>query len=533
MPDMQTRLLVPLLSLVLGTAVGYFVGQSRNPMENKAVAAGTSLEAQQGADSSASAAAASAAAKTKEDESKKSQDEAESRFLQLDELVDSYSPKRAAKLMEGWSLEQIQAGLAYLAGKAKSYEVHGVKGELFRAWARIDTQAAWKAALALADNEGKSTCLGTVAGEVAKSSPESAVQMAMGLGMGSDRANVLRQIFQDWGKVNMKAAIAYWNTHPDLPVDDYAIGTSLYTLARDNPEAAAAQAMSLMSDGSRRFALSSALNSWSTKDLPGALKWAQSITDPLRRDEALSALTQSGAMTNPKAMLDVLSQIGSPEVKREARRNLLYNWMSKDPAGALDYLLSQSADQMDQDLSWGISNGLQNLTPQERDTLLARLPEGKSKNQILGNMASNSIYNGRYAQAVSALNSMPDSPDRDNYLHNLGQQWGKKDPQSAASWINAQQDSSDRDMVVAGYATAVAGRDPQAALQWAASIPDKSVQATAYKNIVGRWYDVDAKAAQAWLNTTPLFTPEERKRMLADAPGRSNSTYVPKVTNRR
>jgi hypothetical protein len=88
-------------------------------------------------------------------------------------------------------------------------------------------------------------------------------------------------------------------------------------------------------------------------------------------------------------------------------------------------------------------------------------------------------------------------------------------------------------MVVAGYATAVAGRDPQAALQWAASIPDKSVQATAYKNIVGRWYDVDAKAAQAWLNTTPLFTPEERKRMLADAPGLSNSTYVPKVTNRR
>jgi len=88
-------------------------------------------------------------------------------------------------------------------------------------------------------------------------------------------------------------------------------------------------------------------------------------------------------------------------------------------------------------------------------------------------------------------------------------------------------------MVVAGYASAVAGSDPQASLQWAASILDKSVQATAYKNIFSRWYALDAKAAQAWLNSSPVFKPDDRKRMLADAPRLSNSTYVPQVTNRR
>jgi hypothetical protein len=107
-------------------------------MENNAIAAGTALEVRQGTGSHASAAVASATSKTKEDESKKAQDDAESRFWQLDELVEEFSSKRAAKLMEGWSLEQLQAGLAYLVGKPKSYEVHGVKGELFRAWAKTD-----------------------------------------------------------------------------------------------------------------------------------------------------------------------------------------------------------------------------------------------------------------------------------------------------------------------------------------------------------------------------------------------------------
>lgn len=532
---MQTRLLVPLLSLVLGTAAGYFVGRSLNPVEAKtgAVAAGLDSEARQRTDGSVSAAVASAQVKAKADEKTKTQNEGESRFWQLDELVDDYSSKRAAKLMEGWSLEQIQAGLSYLATKPKTYEVSSIKGELYRAWAKTDANSAWQAALALTDNEGRSTCLGAIAGELAKTSPEAAIKMAMTLGMGSTRADVFRGLFREWGKVNMPAAVAYWNSHPDLPTDVYAISYSFYELAKNNPEQAAAQALTIASSHARNNSLSSALGQWARKDYDAALAWVTKIQDPIARDDALAAMLQNDYGMDPLRGLEALQLIDSPEKRREVQRSFISSWMRKDPAAAMDYLLREGADKLDENYSWSIGYALENLTTEERSSLLARLPEGKAKDQMMSNMATNYIYNGRYPQAVAALNSMPDSSERDGSLHNLGQQWGKKDPQTAANWINAQQDSSDRDLVVAGYATAVAARDPQAALQWAASIPDKSVQTTAYKNIVSRWYAMDAKAAQAWLNRTPIFTPEDRKRMLADAPGRSNSTYVPKVTNRR
>ena len=530
---MQTRLLVPLLSLVLGTALGYFVGQSLNSGDNKAAAAGSVSESRQGAGGSAFAAGANAQAKAKEDEKPDAQKEAESRFWQLDELVDDYSSKRAEKLMEGWSLEQILAGLSYLATKPKTYEVSSIKAELFRAWAKSDANSAWKAALALTDSEGRATCLGAIAGELAKSSPEAAIKMAMTLGMGSTRADVFRGLFREWGKVNMAAAVAYWNNHPDLPTDAYAISFSFYELAKSNPEQAAAQALTIASSHARQNSLSSALGQWARKDYDAALAWVTKIQDPMARDDALAAMLQNDYGMDPLRSMEALKWIDSPDKQREVKRSFISSWMRKDPAAAMDYMLREGGGQLDENYSWSIGYALENLTTEERTSLLARLPEGKAKDRMMSNLATNYIYNGRYPQAVAALNSLPDSSDRDSNLHSLGQQWGKKDPQAAANWINAQQDSSDRDLVVAGYASAVAGRDPQAALQWAASIPDKGIQSTAYKNIARRWFGVDAQSAEAWMNSTNVLTPAEKKTLKAEGASRSASTYMPSVTNRR
>jgi hypothetical protein len=478
----------------------------------------------------------SGAAADKSDENKpEKSDEAKgnSFLLSLDDLVEEYNTKRATKAMEGLSFDQIQAGLRHLEGKSKGYEVSAVKAELYRAWARMDSQAAWKTALAMADDEGRSACLGAIAGELAKTNPDAAIKLAMTLGMGSARAEVLRALFRDWGKVNMSAAIAYWNSHPDLPTDAYAISHSFYELAKHNPEQAAVQALTLTIGPARQNSLESVLSQWARKDYDAALSWAQNIQDPTARDDALAALFQGGDVMNPQRGMDALKLIESPEKRREVQRTLISSWMRKTPAAALDYLLREGGDKLDQNLSWSLGYAMQTLTNEERTTLIARLPEGQAKDQILSNLASNYIYNGRYSQAVAALNTLPDSSERDGSLHHLGQQWGKKEPQAAANWINAQQDSSDRDLVVAGYATSVASRDPQAALQWASSIPDKSIQTTAYKNVVSRWFGADAKSAQAWLNSTNVFTPAEKKSIQNNAPGLSTSTYVPQVSNRR
>lgn len=531
------RLLVPLVCLAVGIAFGYLISD----VQHAAGPAGNLITPGAQASPASTAAFASgtrpltadkAGEKDKGEEKKK--DKTSALTETLDDLVSDFNAKRARKEFEGLALDDIQWCLRYLEGKKDTgFESSLVRAELMRAWARMDVQAAWKAAQQMTDPDVRGYCLQAVAGELAKTSPDAAIKLALSMSMGGDRADVLRAVFGDWGKIDLAAAVKYLNSHPDLPTDNYAINGAIYEVAGKNPQMAAQLAVQLSNEQSRQAALSAALQNWQKKDPAAALEWARKLTDPAVRDSALSALLQSEITSNPLAALKKLEYMSSEEVRRDALRSAMYSWMRKDPAGAMDYIFSNEALSKDENLYWSIGNTIGNLTNQERSAMLARLPEGEAKDRVINNLVQNYSYSGDYVQAVTLLNEMPDSSQRDSSLHNLGQQWGKKDQRGAAAWLNAQPDSSDRDLATAGYITSIASRDPQGALQWASTIPDQKVLEAVYKNIASRWLANDPAAAQNWLTSVTLISDAEKQTLIANAGKRSPSTYVPKIGNRR
>ncbi len=449
----------------------------------------------------------------------------------LDELVKDYDPKDAERLAGTLSIAQIQQALQHLALRPGS-EGSALRAQLYRAWAAKDPEAAWKHAMTISDTQARRTALNAVATELSKTRPEAAIDLAMSLGMGSSRSHVLDGVWSEWAKRDLRAAVGYLKEHPDLPITPYFMG-ALAQSARDNPQLALEQALSIPNANARENAVSQVVRSWFERDPAAAKAWALSLSDPALRNKALRSLLENMAQNDPTRALAALDEFGlSADQRRQALSNIFYQWVTQDPAAAFDYFINTPDAKTQEQLKYALSSSMRYLTSDEQSSLLARLPEGNLKHEVISNMASNHVSNGRYAEAVTALNTLPDSTNRDSALQRLGSSWARDNPQAVAAWLSHQPDSTDRDLVIAGFAQEVVHSDPQAAVRWANAIPDKTIQEATFKNIAVRWLQFNSRAASSWLRTLNL-SQNDVDQIVKYAGEGSNTTFGFNVKARR
>lgn len=512
---MRSRLVVPLVCFVLGGYLGFKRGAALQP-----IVASSNAEGKSGADSFSAGQGEAAMGKNTV---------ATGGFSQsLDDLTKDYNAKVAEKLSRGLSVPEIQQALRRLQSQKEQWSL---RSQLFSAWAAKDPEAAWTAALALSEEEGRDKALSAVASEIAKTRPETAIDLAMSLGPGQARQRALDAGLSAWAKDNLPSALDYLNRHPDLPVQEDTLANAMSRLAKENPMQAAQQAVMINPSNSREFAIQSVLHQWYIKDAEAAKRWALEQTDPVLRNAAVEALITAMALDNPRAALAFVSENSFSGIY-DAQNEILRSWLEKDPAGTFDYLATNPLDENDAPLTYHIVSALIRATPEEREALLAKLSEGEFKHSIIGALAVKEAGHGRYAKAVSELNGLPDSPHRDSSLQQLGTTWAKNDPQSAAEWLKLQPDSTDRDLVMSGYATTLSTTDPQAAIQWAKAIPDPQIQGAVFKNIAVRWLRSNPQSAMPWLNSLNL-SERERNSVIQSAHLGSDITFSFEVKERR
>ena len=449
-------------------------------------------------------------------------------------LLEFYNDGAARKVLGGLSAAEIQTALTLVAAMPKSSDRDSLRANLYRAWAKTNPRAAWKAALAdtLASDRNN---LSAVAGELAKTRPDEAVGLALSLGMGSRRATVFQELFEEWGSVDLAGAVAYLNKHPDLPAAAPAISNAIDSVGEKDPLRAANLALTLTDLQSRSYAISSLVNQWASSDPKSALSWAQALSNPVLRQTAISQAISGWAQQDPQAALVQAQTIQDPGTRSSAVHTALYDWFEKDPTAAVIFMANSGDEKMLQDVRRSVANGLASFTEQETASLLEKLPDGNAKQEIIQSLADAQIRKGQYRQALEQLNSVPDSANRDSTLQHLGQKWAEADPDAAAAWLRLQPDSSDRDVAVAGFAAALARTDPQGALQWADTIPDADVKAGALKNIALRWLTSDPASAEAWLSGASGWSDSDKQNVRDEAQraGPDRFSFTVNVSNRR
>ena len=509
------RILLPLLCLITGLFIGRWWGGASS----------------QEAEPRSAAAAQNTVSRTSVIETKPASHSSGVRGA-LTEVAGDFSPKRARQLAESLTLADISVGLADLAATRLDAGARSMRMELMRAWARRDVGGAWKAALAMPESPDRAALLGSVASVQAETNPEAAVKLVMSVGKPAERRKAFTTFFDQWGRADPKAAVAYLNAHPDLPVDQFTVSSIVSSTAARDPALAATLALSVPV-GTFDSSMTSAMSAWIEADAAGARRWIESLREPQQRDRALKAFVSSRAHIDPKVAMEVAGQITASDMRHEARRSILSNWLRSDPVAAGSYLATEEGQKAGAGMEVYLSSALSELTVKEQNDLLARLPDGQIKEGLLAGVIRSASSKGNYAQVVQILNAMPDSRDRDRSLHELAITWSKNNAKAVSDWIDKQPDSSDRDLLVAGYSVTLASHDPQAALKLAKSIPDLSVQTSALKNVFLRWHLAEPEAAKSWLAATPDIPAREKQAL--EALSKIGGTYssTPNVRQRR
>lgn len=429
----------------------------------------------------------------------------------MKELLVDFDVKSAQKAAAKLSVEELQSALTLLAAMPKSTERDSLRAQLYRAWATKEPHAAWKAALAdPLDSKGSLT--GAVASAVAKTNPTAAIDLVLSLGMGGRRSFALGLVFNEWGKNDIAAAIAYASAHPELPMDSMSVSFSLGLgkLAETDPLKAATLALSFKDEMRRTSALLSLMNSWVERDPAAAFDWALALQNPKMRQDAIATAVGAWAKTDPQAALTYVESIPDAEMRIGSFKKSWADWFRTDPLKAADYLSSMKDLMLMESVRFEFSYNSESLSPKERGELLERMPAGGFKTEVQRTTTDSYIRKGNYNQAMELLNDMPDSVSRDRNVLKLGQEWTKNDPAAVSAWLKKLPDSSDRDLAIAGYAGTLSRSDPQTAIEWANTIPDAKVRQGALENIALNWFKTDPVKAEAWMAEMPSFSATDK-----------------------
>lgn len=419
----------------------------------------------------------------------------------LKDLLVDYDMRSTQKALGNLSVSEIQNALAKSALLPKNADRDSLRAQLYRAWAAQDPQAAWQAALADPLSKNNGNLLGAVAGELAKTNPTAAIELTLKLGMGDRRTSVMRAVFTEWSRTDAAAAIAYSNEHPELPVEAMSFSAGLSRLAEKEPAKAANAALTMKDSLFRNASLGTVMTAWVAKSPGDAVKWAQSLSDPSQRKDAIAAAIGAWAKVDPQAALAHAQSITDPDTRASTVKKGFSDWFRMDPTAATAYMAAPGNEQVMQSMGYSFGYMTESLTPKERAALLAQIPEGKAKEDMMRGLTSHLSRKGQFNQALEMLNAMPDSTLRDFSVAKLGEEWATADLTGAANWLKIQPPSTDRDLATAGYASTLARSDPTGALKWVEGIPDARLRQSANRNIAVRWLKTDPPKAEAWIAT--------------------------------
>lgn len=523
MQRIMKSVVLPLMCLIAGGVGGYLVRMTGEPGPHES---SLIVEDRTGREvvSSTTSTTSRSSIQTPSQTANTLDDHASSLDEQMKELLEDYDTKSTQKALSRLSPAEIKDALALVTAMPRSNNRDALRAQLYRAWAVFDPTAAWQAAVADPLDLDRGALTAAVAGMIAKTSPQAAIDLAFKIGGGERRTAVLRSVFWEWSKVDVAAAIAHIQAHPELPMEYTSFSSALTTLAEKDPLRAANAALMLRDALSRGSALSSLMTAWVEKNPKDALKWAESIPNPTTRIEATSSVISAWSKKSPQDALRYALSIQDTALRQDAFQKGWREWFRKDPKPAASFLASNADEKLLKSVGFTIGYYSENLTPKERGEILSLIPDGAAKVDIFRSLTSLQIRKGQFSQALEMLNSMPDSRERDFNLQDLGEKWAAADMKATTEWLNLQEDSSDRDLAVAGFSRTLARTDPAGALEWVKTIPDDKARQGAMRNVAIVWLRSDPARAEEWMatagfNATDLKMIRDMSRMTSDIIG--------------
>ncbi len=243
------------------------------------------------------------------------------------------------------------------------------------------------------------------------------------------------------------------------------------------------------------------LQNLAQRDLPRAIAEAQNAVNPQVRNSMLATIIQVAAQSNPQQAIEYMSLIENPNMRDDAAQQAIHTWLRTDPDAAVDWLLVQNEEIVEEYLS-----GLPGYVLRTNvDAAIRLLPLVEDRNQqSWRNEIARTLTTERTAnEAMSFIRQFEGEPGYGNLQAAVISGIAQRDVLAARQMAAQLPDGADKDSAYAQIVRARAASHPQEAIAWLDLIGDDAHRGRAASGIVGQWYGNDPAGTQRWVRSLP------------------------------
>lgn len=239
-------------------------------------------------------------------------------------------------------------------------------------------------------------------------------------------------------------------------------------------------------DPTTRARLGPVLVEWMAREDPAAaLAWASENLSAAPLAHAMATLVTTQFSTDPEGARRMVEDLPPGNLRHRAAGEIATVWVSKDPAAAVDWWLSQ-VDPAEAAKSNGISAAYrlgEAWFQSDPDSLRARLADPEQAALPI-TMASQAIRQWTKSDPAATLEWSAALPAerRESFVRATYRDWAYEDAPSAAADFANRPDSAPP-AAAASIVSSWFDRDPDAAIRWTADLPPGPAREAALKNL--------------------------------------------------
>lgn len=313
-----------------------------------------------------------------------------------------------------------------------------------------------------------------------------------------DRNRALLAFIDQLAPGDFEEAVAHFRSLglTDQRLGEYSLLLSAW--AKADPLSAMAYAQESTNG---RFASETILTSWATLDPDAAMSWAQSNHTGEGANPFMIGIIRGLAESDPQRATALLKEMPRSRERGDALDAVLPYLLAQGNDATRAWIDSLTDESLRDGAMLRSAERLANEDPEGTVKWLLQNP-GEAADRRMDN-----VYNtwaGKNEQAaLTSYANMPAGPARSNALSGIVTAVASEDPAKAISLMN-QYGTDVNDDVVRNFVWHSFGNDPYAAVGQIARMQNEGQRDRMYRRTLSRWVEMDAAAASAFMQSTPL-----------------------------
>jgi hypothetical protein len=241
-------------------------------------------------------------------------------------------------------------------------------------------------------------------------------------------------VITSWASLDPDSAIAWAKTNQQGKNGNPWMANVIDGLSYHDPDRAIALMTEMPKSDARGEALENLMPSIMKRGIAAARDWANAITDPALREEAMMRVAQNAASEDPQGTVDWLS--ANPSATSESSMaDALEAIAGKDQSAALSYFDKLPAGDARSNALRGIINAIAKDNPQRAAELMVSHSADITDSTVKNFVAS--TYDKNPEVALSGLAHMKNAKDQEFFYTYLFDMWMKKNQKAAIDWASS------------------------------------------------------------------------------------------------